>query len=509
MHHKKMKTISLKRNIFASYISQVYVILTGILVLPFYIIEMGAEAYGLVGFFTMLQAMFNLLDLGLTPTIGRETARYLAGTHSDVMYSQLYRTLNLIFIVMAALGGGTLFLLSGVIAEGWLNIEVLSLQEVTFVIQVMAISVALRWMTGLYRGVVTGSEQLVWLGGFNVIIATLRFLLVLPIMWQWGATPTVFFSYQFLVALVEFGGLWIKANRLNPRLKIEHKAQLVWSIKPIKPYLAFALSIALTSGIWVLVTQMDKLIMSSLLSLEDYGYFTLAVLVASGIMMISGPISTSILPRMTKLEAESNREELIKVYRKATQFVTVIAGSLSIMLAAFAKPILFVWTGDEKIVETSTPILQLYAAGYGLLAVGAFPYYLQYALGKIKLHVIGSLLFTGFLLPMLWLATQEFGAIGAGYAWLVANLIYFLIWTAVVHQAYVPNLHFSWLINDIGRLLALPIIASIGLRWAFIESSRVIMFVELAVFGIILFILAALCSEFFKKQILSKSYQRN
>ena len=43
--------------------------------LPMYIKYMGAEAYGLVGFFSMLQAWFNLLDLRLTPTIGRETAR--------------------------------------------------------------------------------------------------------------------------------------------------------------------------------------------------------------------------------------------------------------------------------------------------------------------------------------------------------------------------------------------------------------------------------------------------
>ena len=59
--------------------------------------------------FAMLQAIFNLLDLGLTPTISRETARFRAGVHSDVIYSQLYRTLNIIFIFVAILGGGTLF----------------------------------------------------------------------------------------------------------------------------------------------------------------------------------------------------------------------------------------------------------------------------------------------------------------------------------------------------------------------------------------------------------------
>jgi hypothetical protein len=36
--------------------------------------------------------------------------------------------------------------------------------------------------------------------------------------------------------------------------------------------------------------------------------------------------------------------------------------------------------------------LQLYAIGYGLIAIGAFPYYLQYALGKLKLHIVGSVL---------------------------------------------------------------------------------------------------------------------
>ena len=80
--------------------------------LPFYIVEMGAEAYGLVGFFTMLQAIFGLLDLGLTPTIGRETARFRAGMHSELIFSQLYRTLNVIFLGIALIGGGILFILS-------------------------------------------------------------------------------------------------------------------------------------------------------------------------------------------------------------------------------------------------------------------------------------------------------------------------------------------------------------------------------------------------------------
>lgn len=141
-----MKTSSLRKNIIASYASQLYVTGVGILILPLYIKYMGAEAYGLVGFFTMLQASFGMLDLGLTPTIGRETARYHGGSMSALAYRQLFRALSLIFASIALIGGSCLWLLSEVISTNWLQVNELPMGEVVLSVQVMAISVALRWM---------------------------------------------------------------------------------------------------------------------------------------------------------------------------------------------------------------------------------------------------------------------------------------------------------------------------------------------------------------------------
>ena len=50
--------MSFKRNVIASYVSQIYTAVIGIVMLPFYIKLMGSEAYGMIGFFTMLQAWF-------------------------------------------------------------------------------------------------------------------------------------------------------------------------------------------------------------------------------------------------------------------------------------------------------------------------------------------------------------------------------------------------------------------------------------------------------------------
>ncbi|MFC5694227.1 oligosaccharide flippase family protein [Pseudomonas sp. GCM10022186] len=451
------RKLSLNHNILANYASQIYVTAVGILILPLYIKYMGAEAYGLVGFFAMLQAWFALLDLGLTPTIGRETARYHGGAMSALAYRQLFRALSLIFAGIAVIGGGGLWLLSGVIATRWLNVAELPVDDVVLAVQIMAISVALRWMGGLYRGVVTGSERLVWLSGFNALIATLRFIGVLASMWLFGFTPFVFFIHQLVVALVEILGLFLMSLRLLPaRSSLDHR--IGWSLRPVRPLLKFALTIAFTSSLWVLVTQIDKLVLSGILPLAEYGYFTLAVLVAGGIMVVSGPISNAIMPRMARLHAEGKHDEMIEVYRNATQLVSIICGSAAITLATCAEPLLFAWTGEAQLAAEAAPIMRLYAIGNGFLAISAFPYYLQYAIGNLRYHLIGSAGMAAVLIPSITFAAINHGGIGAGYAWLGNNAFSLLIWVAYVHHKFEPGLHVSWIVNDVARIIILAMI---------------------------------------------------
>ncbi len=494
--------MSLKRNILASYASQIYVTLVGILILPLYLKYMGAEAYGLVGFFTMLQAWFNLLDMGLTPTVARETARFRGGATDALSYRRLLRALQLIFFVIAFLGGGAMFVFSGPIANGWLKVQTLPLAQVQLALQLMAVGVALRWMSGLYRGCISGAERLVWLGGFNAFVATLRFVGVLPVLIWVGHSPAVFFTYQLLVAVVELAGLAAKAYGLFPA--VPPGQPLGWSpaslFAPIKPVLRFSLTIAFTSSVWVLVTHTDKLVLSKLLPLADYGYFTLAVLAASGVMMISGPISGALLPRMARLQAEGDEAGLISLYRNATQMVAVIAIPACLVLAFFAEQVLWVWTGDAQAAAQAAPVLRLYALGNGILALGAFPYYLQYAKGDLKLHMIGNALFVVLLIPALIWATLQYGVIGAGYAWLSANAVYFLVWVPKVHARFIKGLHIQWLLQDVGIIVLLSVAATVVVnKFIHWPQQRIALACYVAIVSLALLTIAAIGSSWIRE----------
>lgn len=470
---------------------------------PFYVKYMGVEAYGLVGFFAMLQAWFNLLDMGLTPTMARETARFNGGATDALSLRRLLRSLEGIFIGIALIGGTAMMAGAGGIASSWLNVQALPLTEVQHAIMLMAAIVALRWVCGLYRGAINGFERMVWLSGFNIAVSTARFVLVIPFFVYVGTSPTEFFSYQLVLAVIEVVVLVTQTYCLLP--KIGEAKLTPWQWAPLRNVLKFSLSIAFTSSIWVMVTQIDKLLLSKLLPLSEYGYFSLAVLVASGVLAISGPVSGALVPRMSKLAAKSDDTALINLYRNVTQLVGAISIPVALVLAVFAEQVLWAWTGDADIAHKGAPILALYSLGNGILTLGAFPYYLQFAKGDLKLHMIGNLVFMVLLLPALIWATMQHGALGAGWAWLCANAIYFLTWVPIVHRRFANGLHLKWLIHDLSTVLLLPAIgvalAYSALAWP-LDRTKLALLILTTSFGLIG--LAAVGSPWVRVTIRSK-----
>ena len=301
------------------------------------------------------------------------------------------------------------------------------------------------------------------------------------------------------MAAVEVALLAFKAQALIP-----HSSQRTtrFSLGPIKAVIGFSISIAFTSAVWILVTQTDKIILSKILPLADYGYFTLAVLAASGVLLISGPISAVLLPRMSRLYAQDDEHGLIHLYRISTQGVAIIATTAALILAFFPREVLWVWTGNQDLASRAAQVLRLYAIGNGLLTICAFPYYLQYAKGNVRLHVLGSAIFVICLIPLLIFASLRYGMSGAGYAWLFSNLIYLLFWAPLVHRRFAAGLHWPWLLRDLaGPVLTGLAACSVLYCYASWPHARGWVLLQLVVVAGGVFVFASLGSQFVRSRV--------
>ena len=93
------KLISLKNNAIANYIGQIYSVFIGIIILPLYMSYLGAEAFGLIGFFTMLSGWMALLDVGLSATIARQSASLKTSIQGIIKLRNILRSVEFIFVI--------------------------------------------------------------------------------------------------------------------------------------------------------------------------------------------------------------------------------------------------------------------------------------------------------------------------------------------------------------------------------------------------------------------------
>ena len=448
---------SFRLNVIVNFIGQFYTTAVGVLLVPLYLRYMGTEAYGLVGFFAMLQGWFYLLDIGLTPTMAREAARYRGGKLEAEGFRTLVRALEVSFWIISASAALVLALSSGLIATKWLHVEKLPLTEVHRAVVLIVMAAGLRLVSSFYRSMLSGFERFVWLSSFGIASSTARFVFVLPFMFFWGATPTLFFGYQLVVALLEVAVLAFKAYQLIPHVKIgSHLAIYVRSLQGVAK---FSMTIAFTGIVWVFVTQIDKLLLSNLVTLTDYAKFTLAVMMANGIIIVSSPITMALQPRITMLNAEGKEEDFVGSYRNGSQLVAVVTLPIALLMAMFPQKVLWVWTGNAIIAQNASSVLCLYAIGNALLVLSGFQYSLQVAKGDLKIHFIGNILFATVFVPLLIFMTKSYGMSGAGYAWVLANALAFVIVVPIVHRRFVKGLHHKWM-QEIAYI-AVPLVLGI------------------------------------------------
>ena len=103
------------RNLVANYVGQGWNALMSFAFIPVYIAYLGIEAYGLIGLFALLTAWLALLDLGLSPMLNREMARFTAGRHTPDSIRDLLRSVEVVAVCVA------LAIASGVaMGAGWL-----------------------------------------------------------------------------------------------------------------------------------------------------------------------------------------------------------------------------------------------------------------------------------------------------------------------------------------------------------------------------------------------------
>jgi len=508
MTHKEMPSV--KFNAIANYFGQGYTIAVMIICTPLYLQYLGAESYGLVGFFMIMQNWLNLLDMGLSATLCRQVSFARGQIFGFKQFNNLLRSFEIIFIALAIIIALAVYFKSNWLAYKWIKAVLLNPESISYCISIMGIIIGLRFFSTLYRGGIIGFEDQIWLNKAVVAITSLKYIGAFLILAYISNDIELFFEYQLVIAVLEVGILGSRFYYdLPPSIISKKWFKIDWRF--FHEMLPFSMSITYTSAIQIIVSQFDKLLLSGLLSLKIFGYFSIITIISGGVISLSIPIFIAFQPRITMLAARESIDEMISLYIDMTQIVTWVVFSTAMLIVVYPQEILYSLTGDNRTYIWGGEVLQWYVLGSSAYVMGSCQYYLQNAFGKLRLYVIGMTLSLMVQAPLIYFVTTKYGAIGASQLWFVFSLIWFFGFTLVVHSKFIPRFHFKWLFKDmLPILLCITALAYIINNTIHIDisDSRIAILLQLAIISIGFFIVTSTSVSLIRTKVLKKLINR-
>jgi O-antigen/teichoic acid export membrane protein len=191
-----------------------------------------------------------------------------------------------------------------------------------------------------------------------------------------------------------------------------------------------------------------------LLTLTEYGYYTLAAAVARTIFMFIGPIAQAWYPRFCELHASNNLTELAESYHKSTQLVTVTAGSAAIVVMFFSRELLMLWTQNQALADNAYIIVSVLMFGNLLNGFMTLPYQMQLAHGWTSLTMKINVVVVAAIIPLILWVTPIWGAVGAAWIWVAINGFYILVGVHFMYRRILVGQKWRWYTQD----LILPLI---------------------------------------------------
>ena len=463
---------SVRHNITANFAGKAWKGIFSLAFVPIYIQLMGVEVYGLIGIFMSLTALLALLDMGLSATLNRELSRLSVAEDSAQESRNLVRTFEVIYWGIGVLIGIVVVVLAPIIAKYWITSTTISNEIIEQALLIMGMLLAFQWPGTIYTGGLRGLQRQVLLNVIQGVSIMARHFGAVLVLLFISPSIVLFFFWQALVALFStiILAVWLwKSLPRTGKKSIFDKRLLVKNWKFTSGMIGISL-------VTIILTQLDKIILSKMLTLEMFGYYMLAFSVASVLASLVNPVHSALFPRLSQLVAGGSEAEISELYHKGCQLVSIIILPIAVTLVFFAEEILILWVGDPVIVRNTHMILSLLVIGTVINGLMTLPYTLQLAYGWTKLTLYKNIIAVILLVPLMVWMVQMYHGIGAALAWVILNLGYIILEIPIMHKRLLKNEMGKWYKRDIILpVLIVTIIGFIAQEILPADSSKLVM----------------------------------
>lgn len=461
-----MAVSTVYKNILANYIGAFATTLTAFFLIPVYISYIGVSAYGIIGFYLTLQALFIFLDLGIGVAINREMAKHFNDKSQLLYLRNLSHSLQIVYWLIGIGLGLSLFIATPFFAKGWFKSNDIPLDVVKNVFYIFAFTIAVRWPYGMYAAGLRGMQHQVVLNVYEIFWNLTKSIGSWLVLKYISPTLVAFLLYQFIITFLQTTGIIIIFWRYI-QLK---KARLTFDVKILKNLSRYAAGMGIGIILINIVTQLDKIIVSKVAdSAKMFGYYTIANNIAILVYSISLPMYMAIFPHFTKQVHENNNSKLTSEFHYYAKLLSTLLLPFGIIIIFNAPALLHLWQKNPDIVNNSSAILQWLIISTVCSALMMPVHTLIHAKVRIRFMIYSQLIEIAIMIPLLYFLVIRYGVLGGAIGMCILYVGYLLIQAPLIFRTIeLKQLTFEWLFKDI--LVFLPpllIVAGVFKRYLY------------------------------------------
>jgi O-antigen/teichoic acid export membrane protein len=171
----------------------------------------------------------------------------------------------------------------------------------------------------------------------------------------------------------------------------------------------------------IIHTQSDKAIVSKLLSLGVFGYYSMAYNAVSRGMLVATSVSQAVFPSFSALYKQGDREGLMRQYRKLQDLLCYAIIPMYAAIPFAARP-LFTFVLNAQAAQMLLLPVTFLCVGFCMNGTMSIPYVFSLAVGKPEIAARTNYYALFAVLPVTALAVFQFGITGAGFSWVFYHL---------------------------------------------------------------------------------------
>ena len=376
---------------------------------PFVIRMLGAESYGVLILVGLIPTYLGFADFGMSMAstkFGSEA--YAEG--DEEKEARIVRTAALSALMTSVPVAAALIIFASPVIALFNVPEALQAEAIT-ALRIAAVTFVINFLCGIFN-----TPQLARLRmDLNTFINAGSRILGLI------ATPIVLYLGYGIIGAVT---VLLAASLLNllGHLVASRKHLLTLFGLRIEPSLLPAMAKfgfgVIAAGIaGLLLANVEKGVLSSLGSVKELAFYSVAFIVASSITMFSSAMSQSLMPAFSQLNgSDPDNASLRFLFSTVVRLNIMWLLPASVFLILVAEPFFTIWAGPEFGQGSTAPFYVL-LIGLSFHVITYIPFTLLMAVGRSDLI---AKIYWAELLPYLllvWTLVAQYGAVGAATAW--------------------------------------------------------------------------------------------